>query len=377
MRPSPKHLLLAGFLFMATSAIAQNFELQFTPPKDLTVTKYYLDRIADNKLVRDSALLKDGKLRFSGNVDYPEKANLVLLLPAVDGKRPEAKFVDVLLEPSKIVVDAGSGLDAVSYSGSKTQSQYAEIKTSLAPLYKKLNLVWAAVYKAQKEEDKEGENKLRSEAKALGEQVKKVREEFMETNSQSPVTAMMLEEYVTPVWENLEKASFYYNRLSPELKALPQMVKFSEGLSIALTMAPGKKYPALVLPDSTGKMIDLSSYKGKYVFVDYWASWCTPCRAESPALVSAYKKYNLKGFEILSISFDQDTKAWLKAVAKDGYTWANAVDTTGMGPKGVTSSRLNIKAIPRNFLLDKEGKVIASNLRGEALENKLRELFGS
>jgi peroxiredoxin len=155
------------------------------------------------------------------------------------------------------------------------------------------------------------------------------------------------------------------------------MVEFSKGLSIASTMAVGKKYPDVTLPDSTGNMVSVASYKGKYVFVDYWASWCTPCRAESPALVAAYNKYKDKGFEILSISFDQKKEPWLKAVAKDGYTWTNIIDMTGMGPKGVTSTRLEIKAIPRNFLLDKDGKVIASNLRGEALENKLKELFGS
>jgi len=370
------YTLIAATL-TSLSIQAQDFTVQFIPPSDLSVTKYYLDRVKEDKLVRDSALLQDGVVTFTGKTDHPIKSRVVLFLKPKEGERPDVKFVDVVLEPATIKVDASKGLDNISYSGTKTQQEFQSYKMALNPVYKAINEKWAGIYKAGKDGDKETENKLRAEAKVLSEEVKMIQENFMDRNSTSVVTALMLKDYVTPVWENLDKAQQYFNRLSPQQKALPGMVEFAKGLSIASSMSVGKKYPELILPDSTGKMISVASYQGKYVFVDFWASWCTPCRAESPALVSAYKKYKDKGFEILSVSFDQNRDAWLKAVAKDGYTWANIIDSTGMGPGGVVSSRLDIKAIPRNFLLDKEGKVIATNLRGEALENKLKELFGS
>jgi len=362
---------------MHISAVAQEFSVQFLPPADLSITKFYLDRVKEDKLVRDSATLQNGQVNFTGKTEGPVKSRVVMFLTAKEGERPEVKFADLILEPATIKMDASKGLDQIVYSGSKTQNEYYAYKSALSPVYKTIGEKWGAIYKAGKDGDKDLEKKLRAEANALGDEAKRIQENFMDKNSTSVVTAIMLKDYVTPVWENLDKALGYYNRLPANLKALPDMVEFAKGLSIATTMAVGKPYPELTLPDSAGKMVSLASYKGKYVFVDYWASWCTPCRAESPALVAAYKKYNNKGFEIVSVSFDQKQEPWLKAVAKDGYTWTNIIDTTGMGPKGVTSSRLEIKAIPRNFLLDKDGKVIATNLRGEALENKLKELFGS
>jgi thiol-disulfide isomerase/thioredoxin len=369
--------VFVSFGFLTIPGNKKDFIVEFTPPKDITISKYYLDKVIDGKLNRDSSTLMDGKVIFKGSIEQPMKARILLFLTANAGERPEVKFVDVLLEPAQITIDASRGLEEAIYSGSKNQQQFTAYKASLTPLYKSINDKWMEINNAVKTGDKNKETKLREEARRLSDQAMSVKEAFLEKETTSLVTALMLKDYVGPVWENLEKAEKYYSNLSPELKALPDMISFAKGLSIATTMAVGKMYPDFSLPDSNGKRISISSLKGKYVFVDFWASWCYPCRAESPALVAAYNKYNNKGFEILSISFDEKKDAWLKAVTKDGYTWTNVVDTTGMGPKGTVSSKLEINAIPRNFLLDKEGKVLATNLRGEALEEKLKELFGS
>src|SRR5690606_1842226 len=110
-----------------------------------------------------------------------------------------------------------------------------------------------------------------------------------------------------------------------------------------------------------GIPVKLSSYKGQYVLVDFWASWCGPCRQENPHLVSAYEKYKDKGFSILGVSIDQNADAWKKAIKTDGLLWAQLLDTTQQ-----IAMLYGIDAIPKNYLLDKEGRIIAKNLRGLA-----------
>lgn len=132
----------------------------------------------------------------------------------------------------------------------------------------------------------------------------------------------------------------------------------------------GKTAPAFSLVSTEGNEVSLESYKGKYVLVDFWASWCQPCRQENPNVVNAYKAYNSKGFEVLSVSVDRDEQAWLNAIKEDGLTWAQVRDT-----ENKVAEMYAIQQIPTTFLLDREGVIIATNLRGEALEAKLKELM--
>ncbi len=141
-------------------------------------------------------------------------------------------------------------------------------------------------------------------------------------------------------------------------------------------LVAGTLAPDIEMPSPDGKMLKLSDLRGKIVLLDFWASWCRPCRMENPNVVSLYTRYNAQGFEVFSVSMDRDRDAWLKAIENDGLVWPNHVSDL----KGWTSSggmAYGVTSIPTTVLIDRDGKVIAKNLRGEELGQKLKEIFGN
>jgi peroxiredoxin len=138
-------------------------------------------------------------------------------------------------------------------------------------------------------------------------------------------------------------------------------------------LGPGKRAPEIALPGPAGDTISLSSLQGQYVLLDFWASWCSPCRQENPNLVKAYKKYHDLGFEIYQVSLDRSRDAWIKAIEQDELPWVHVSDLLMWN--SVVVPVYNIRGIPMNFLLDREGHVIEMNLRGELLQQRLAEIF--
>jgi peroxiredoxin len=165
-----------------------------------------------------------------------------------------------------------------------------------------------------------------------------------------------------------------YNALSKRMQNSEKVLGWVKRLEEAkLAVSGNQTAPEFTINDAEGNPVSLSSYRGGYLLVDFWASWCVPCRAENPNVVAAYEKYKEKNFKVLGISLDTDKDRWLKAIAEDKLPWKQLCDF--LANKSEVAQLYNISSIPSNILIDPNGKIVGKNLRGKDLHNRLDELF--
>jgi thiol-disulfide isomerase/thioredoxin len=323
---------------------------------------------SEGKSAKDSAAVVNGKFTISGTTAYGNRAYLELK----DSKRDTTKkkkldFQEFYLEKGNTMVSGKDKMATAAITGTKLQTENLAYHAQMDPLQAEYKKIVERFYKARAAKDSVELKKISAEAKPLMARMDSTLSDFIQKNPDSYLTATLVLENRMAVID-LEKFEPVYNGLSKRVLASFTGRKITDKYNKAKNIAIGKEVD-FTLPDTKGNEFKLSSLKGKYVLVDFWASWCVPCRAENPHLLKAYGELKDKNFEIVGVSLDDKREPWLKAVEVDKLPWIQVSDVKGF--KTDVAVRFGITAIPQNFLIDPSGKIIAKDLRGEDVNEKI------
>ncbi len=316
----------------------------------------------------DTAVVKDGKFVFEGKETIPEMH--YLFVEGIQASLP------VIIEGGTIQVEAyKDSLRKSKVTGTHNNDIFTKYLADFSVLGEAFREASNNLAKARRERDSVAMPALQEKYIASQNAMKAFEEDFIANTPDAYLSALLLERQFSSRAQTEEKVQELFDKLSAEVKETKAAKRLAEKLESIRATAIGAIAPNFTGKDPDGKDLALNDVKGKVTIVDFWASWCKPCRVENPNVVRVYNKYHDKGLNIIGVSLDrpgQEDK-WKQAIADDKLAWNQVASFTIPDP---IAQQYNVVAIPATFILDEKGAIVAKNLRGDALEEKVKELLG-
>jgi len=336
--------------------------------RGLTDSAIYLAYGTLGTMKADTAKVINGNFSFKGSVKEP-------LYGMLFNKNYSVK-VDMFVDNGAITIDGSvDSVYDVKVSGPAVVNEYASYNQAQLDTRKPVQKVYEQMLAAYKANDSVALKTTRAafdSARSIqGKQSADMQMAYIRQHPNSYVSAWELVHIVSD--RNLEESRQLFAAMDKSVQSSSLGQEIAVRIKTLSSITTGKQAPAFTQKNVQDQPVSLSSYAGKYVLLEFWASWCGPCRAENPNLRKDYQQYHQKGFEVLAVSLDHVKENWEKAIAQDSLPWMHVSDLKGW--KNEVGQLYGVNAVPANFLIDPSGKIVAQNLRGEALNKKLAEIW--
>ncbi len=360
-------LVLTVIALFASCTNKNNFSINGTFNGDENSKLYLVQFVNGDKIVYDSTNTLKGNFIFNGHIDFPEIFYII-----IEGKKSN---IPVFVEPSEIKIKMkldSTGMVEVYISGSSAQKTYDSYKKQMESFNEIDKNIYEIIYKEAKASNDEQKLNYADSLFTINDDSKK---EFLTSyaiNNNSNVVSVYVI-YKNAYYFDLNSIDSITGNFDESIYGSRYYNKLNERVEILKRVDVGQSIVDFTSNDTTGNPVTLSSLKGKYLLMDFWASWCDSCRRENPNVVSVYNDYKDKNFDVIGISFDNDEEKWKQAIIDDSLTWTHVSNLKGW--KCEAGKLYGVRSIPHSILVDPDGNIIAKNLKGEKLREKISELL--